>query len=111
MDIVTKRDKKDLPCNQNWQNYDDWVVQSFKNETGCNNPYQFYDKRLPICNTKEEIKSAMFRQNVVEERKYIDISLNNESKNQNASLLITNYEAIVMKLKIFIFQLIYCSIQ
>ena len=70
MDIVTKRDKRDMPCNQNWENYDDWVVQSFKNETGCNNPYQFYDNRLPTCNAKEEIKRAMFRQNVVEERKY-----------------------------------------
>ena len=70
LDIVTKRNKDDLPCNEHWKDYDDWVVQSFKNETGCNNPYQFHDTRLPMCNTKKQIEHAMFRQNVVEERGY-----------------------------------------
>ena len=70
MDIVTKRNKDDISCIEQWEDYDSWVEKSFKNETGCNTPYQFSDKSLPICNTKEEIERAMFRQNVVEERKY-----------------------------------------
>ena len=53
VEIVRKRNKKQQPCNENWNEYDDWVINRFQNKTKCNTPYHEEEKNLPICNTQQ----------------------------------------------------------
>ena len=52
IDIVRKRDKKQQLCNKHWKEYDDWVINRFKNKTKCNTPYHEQKKNLPIENPR-----------------------------------------------------------
>ena len=41
-----------------------------KNETGCNTPYQALHKGLPMCDTQEKMRRALFTHNVVDNEMY-----------------------------------------
>lgn len=68
IDIVTKRNKKDDSCYEGWTEYDEWLVDKHKNETKCNNPYQKQNNDLPLCNTQELMKQALFHKSRVERK-------------------------------------------
>lgn len=69
-DIGTKRNKKQRPCNEYWKEFDDRVIKTYQNETGCNNPYQEPVNNLPMCNTKEEMANSMIHQTIAERPEY-----------------------------------------
>ena len=71
LDIVRRRDKKQQPCNANWNEYDGLISNLHKNDTGCYNPYQERDENMPACNTQEQMIRSMFTTNVVKRRKYM----------------------------------------
>ena len=58
-----KRNKKNNPCNKNWQEWDDRVVRRHKKETKCNNPYQKQNETLPMCDTQALMYRAVFTAN------------------------------------------------
>ena len=71
MDVVKKRTKSgNRVCSGRWKDYDEFVKEQFKNETGCNNPYQEEDASLPMCNTKQQMRRSKFHLDIVDEKKY-----------------------------------------
>ena len=71
VEVVRKRNKKQEPCNAYWKEYDDWVIKYYKNETGCNNPYQKQEINLPMCNTQQQMKHSVLPINVAEGQRYL----------------------------------------
>ena len=71
MEVVKKRNKPGKEaCIENWKDYDNFILKEFKNESGCNNPYQPIDKELPTCDTQEKMKRSKFYLGIVDERRY-----------------------------------------
>ena len=68
--IERKRNKRGDTCNDYWENYDDWITMLHKNETGCNTPYQALRKELPMCDTQEKMRRALFHNYIVENEMY-----------------------------------------
>ena len=74
VEIVRKRNKKQQPCNENWNEYDDWVINRFQNKTKCNTPYHEEEKNLPICNTQQLMDLSVLPLNVAASESQEDIN-------------------------------------
>ena len=70
INIETNWNKKDNSCNAHWKGYDDSVSRLHTKNTRCNNPYQKPIKDLPMCDTQELIRRALFSEYVVDQGKY-----------------------------------------
>ena len=71
IEIVTKRKKSVSTCGENnWKQYDDWVVQLHQNYTKCNNPYLNSLEHLPSCDTAELISKSAISNTFVESNNY-----------------------------------------
>ena len=68
--IERKRNKKSDTCNDYWKNHDDWITMLHKNETRCNTPYQALHKELPMCDTQEKMRRALFDHYIMENKMY-----------------------------------------
>jgi hypothetical protein len=56
IEIVRRRNKKEQPCNENWKDYDDWVINRFRNKNKCNAPYYEQEKNFSTCSTQQLTK-------------------------------------------------------
>ena len=71
MEVVKKRNKSGKEaCSENWKDYDNYILKQFKNESGCNNPYQPRDTELPMCDTQEKMRRSRFYLGIVDEKRY-----------------------------------------
>ena len=64
--IMIKRNKKNHRCTDSYENYDDLVLERYKNDAKCNIPYQKPDNLLPMCNNTERKKRALLSSDIVE---------------------------------------------
>ena len=60
MEILNRRNKRKEQCILEWECYDDLVLERHFDMIGCRAPYQQSSKELPICNTKENMRKAMY---------------------------------------------------
>ena len=55
MEVLKHRNKADKPCNQDWKNDDDIVMQKIMHRVGCKPPHWKIHTSLKPCSTREEI--------------------------------------------------------
>ena len=61
MNVVVRRYKKKYNnCLQNWQNYDNVVIEQLIKSVGCKAPYQKTKDYWPICKSKQKMKKVQF---------------------------------------------------
>ena len=54
--VLTRRNKKESPCNTDWKNDDQILMKNVMNKVGCQPPHWDRMTQLPKCSTKEQIK-------------------------------------------------------
>ena len=57
IDVITRRNKYDVPCVEDWRNYDQNFMKSLMNDIGCNPSHWKFDSNLPICSRLEQMKN------------------------------------------------------
>ena len=60
MEIINRRQKHNNPCSQDWQNYDQRVMEAHIRKTGCKSLYHKGNSTIPKCDSKEKIKRVNF---------------------------------------------------
>jgi hypothetical protein len=60
VEIFKRRDKKNQPCHQNGNDYDNAVLMKHSEAVGCRAPYLKSYINTRMCSTKEEMKRAQF---------------------------------------------------
>ena len=60
IEVIRRRNKRHLPCNEDWNNHDDSILVNHVNEIGCRPPYLFPSKLSKICLTADEMRRARF---------------------------------------------------
>jgi hypothetical protein len=56
MEVLKRRNKFTNPCNTNWENDDESVMESIMNGIGCTPPHWKLKSRLRSCSTREEMR-------------------------------------------------------
>ena len=69
-ELDRKRATSKIVCNENWNNYDKWVMKQFENEVGCRSPYNFNDGSQKLCKSQDEILRSYFYRGIVADGKY-----------------------------------------
>ena len=60
VEILQRRNKHSRLCNENWQNYDNIVLQHHLDNVGCRAPYQGnQSNKVPLCSNIEQMTNAM----------------------------------------------------
>ena len=57
VDVITRRNKANDNCVDDWKNYDNYVMKSLMNKVGCHPPNWKTDHDLPDCSTAAEMES------------------------------------------------------
>ena len=63
VEVLRRRQKRGIGCNENWKEYDSMVIKSHINKIGCRPVYidsSFQGPNIPNCSTKEEMHKARF---------------------------------------------------
>ena len=68
VEILKRRNSYNRKCFNNHGSYDDMVLIKHIESKGCRTPYQEPYKGFPVCNTKEKIKSSMYKFNEARKR-------------------------------------------
>ena len=58
IEILKRRNKRKEPCFDDFNNYDDHVLENGMRTIGCRPPYQKSIYNLPICGTKEDMQKV-----------------------------------------------------
>ena len=58
MEILHRRSKKDSPCNENWRNYDNELIEQLVSKIGCHPPHwSWLSSDYPMCENSEQLFS------------------------------------------------------
>ena len=57
VDVITRRNKKNEPCVEDWRHYDDQYMQRLMKKVGCHPPHWKSEHDLPICSDASQMKS------------------------------------------------------
>ena len=60
-EVLKGRNSYNRKCFSNHGSYDDMVLVKHIESKGCRTPYQIPYKEFPVCDTKEKIKSSMYK--------------------------------------------------
>ena len=63
VELVRRRQKKNSPCNENWEDYDYEIIENHIQKVGCRPLYLSSTSNVhhaPVCSTKEQMKNAVF---------------------------------------------------
>ena len=60
LEIIKRRNKKDMPCSEEWEHDDDQILVNHTNYIGCRAPYHNPSNRIAKCSTKYKIAEARF---------------------------------------------------
>ena len=63
VEVVRRRQKDRLPCNENWEEYDDEIMRTHIKKTGCRPLYFRFslgESSTPVCSTREQMNRAKF---------------------------------------------------
>ena len=56
IDVISRRNKKDEPCVEDWRNYDNNFMESLMTDVGCQPPHWKFQSKLPICSSAKQMK-------------------------------------------------------
>ena len=70
VEILKRRNKRNSPCETDWEHYDENVLNYHVTNVGCKAPYQLLNKDVPICSSKEKMAEARMPLNIETKRKY-----------------------------------------
>ena len=60
MDTLRRRQKSEDPCNENWKNFDNHVIETHVKTVGCKNIYHKNLTDWPLCKNTTDISKANF---------------------------------------------------
>ena len=60
MSTLRRRQKSDVPCNENWKKFDNDVIEMNVKKVGCKNIYHKNPTDWPLCNNTTDIRKANF---------------------------------------------------
>ena len=63
VDVITRRNKKNEPCVEDWRNYDDQFMQSLMQKVGCHPPHWKSKYDLPTCSVASQMKTFSMQPN------------------------------------------------
>ena len=56
IDVISRRNKIDVPCLEDWKNYDQIYAEKIIIDFGCHPPHWKWNSKLPICSSKKQMK-------------------------------------------------------
>ena len=56
IDVISRRNKINEPCVEDWRNYDQNYMETLMIEFGCHPPHWKSDTKLPICSNEKQMK-------------------------------------------------------
>ena len=59
-EVIARRNTKKNPCNENWKQDDQLVLEKSMQKTKCRAPYQNWNTNYPFCDTKEKVAKSHF---------------------------------------------------
>ena len=60
VEVLNRRQARNRPCHENWEDYDNVIKNKFTNAIGCRLPYLDLRENISICNTKEKMNSKFY---------------------------------------------------
>ena len=60
VEIIRRRQKIHSPCNDNWENHDNWLKENHIKFTGCVPPYINTTSNVSRCSTQEQMRNSVF---------------------------------------------------
>ena len=60
MEIINRRQKHNNPCSNDWQHYDQRVMEAHIRQRGCKSLYHKGNSNIPLCDSKEKLQRANF---------------------------------------------------
>ena len=91
---IRRRNKPQQPCDTNWKNYDNAIIENNLKFVGCRLPFQNVHIRLPLCNTSQSMKKAWtnspelaYAQNIQPCKSMIKIGYRFDETNTNGKLV------------------------
>ena len=62
VEVLKRRQKRDRPCNENWEDHDKYIKKHQSAAMGCRLPYIGDVENVPLCTTKKQMKKKFFYQ-------------------------------------------------
>ena len=56
IDVITRRNKLDEPCVEDWRHYDENFMKNLVDDVGCHPPHWKFDSKQPICSCAKQMK-------------------------------------------------------
>ena len=62
VEVLKRRQKRERPCNENWEKHDDYIKKQHASDLGCRLPYMGYIEGFPLCSSKDQMTKKFFFQ-------------------------------------------------
>ena len=56
IEVITRRNRIRRPCEENWRNYDNSIMEAMMKKAGCRPPHWKTTLDLPICSKPNQMK-------------------------------------------------------
>ena len=60
VEVLKRRQARNRPCNENWENYDNEIENKFTDSINCRPPYLHRNKKIPICSSKKKLQTEFY---------------------------------------------------
>ena len=60
VEVLKRRQARNRPCNENWENYDNEIENKFTKAIDCRLPYLQRNKEIPICTSKKKLQTRFY---------------------------------------------------
>ena len=60
VEVLKRRQTRNRPCNENWENYDNEIANKFTNAIDCRLPYLHRNKEIRICSSKKKLQTRFY---------------------------------------------------
>lgn len=64
MDVITRRNKYDENCIEDWRRYDEKIMEKIITDTNCRPPHWVSNSSLPLCTNSSEMKNFYIASNL-----------------------------------------------
>ena len=71
IEVITRRNKINEPCEEDWRNFDNHIMEGMMRKTGCCPPHWKTNLGLPICSNHHQMKTFSIQPTTAEMESYI----------------------------------------
>ena len=57
IDVISRRNKINEPCVEDWKNYDQFYMENLMNNIGCHPPQWKFDSKFPNCSSDQQMRN------------------------------------------------------